>query len=350
MTSKEIVRRTIEFQDPPRVPLVFWSLILDENVNLSDTPLLSRFFERVRRDDRTSKLVYAGNDIRLLQYAAADGGPTTADAKDGTMVDEWGVKWRDAFPVVHPLDSWDKWPEYRFPDAHAPGRFAGIHKAIAASQDLYLLGLVWNTTFERMWMLRGLENLLTDPFENPRLFFELRDRYLEFNLAVLNKWLQTEVDAIYFGDDVGTQQGLVMSPDMWRRLYLPMYRDLFGRTRAAGKHVFFHSCGHITEIVGDLVDCGLNVLNPVQPNAMDVGPVLKDYGKDLTIWGATDLQERLTFGTPAEIESEIEETASLCWQRGGYIGGTAQGNPPGVPIANLEAFVRAFMRVGGINV
>ena len=343
--SKTLVRQTIEFQGPHRIPFAFWSLLIDRNTDLSDTPLLNRF-----HDSRKGKVVCDLDDIKLLDYQAATSRPAKHHAHDGTEVDEWGVKWTNRTVVQHPLPTWDKWEHYPFPDPLAAERFADVDELIKANRNKYLLGLVWNTTFERMWMLRGMENLLQDPYIYPKPFFELRDKYLEFNLAILNRWLRTEVDAIYFGDDLGTQNGLIMSPEMWRKLYLPMYRELFSKARAAGKHVFFHSCGNITDIIADLIDCGLNVLNPIQPRAMDAGFVLKEFGKDLVLWGATDMQETITFGTPTAIEAEIARTVQLCHRQGGYIGGTAQGSPPGTPNANLEAFMRAFLDVAGIEI
>ena len=343
--SKELVKKAIEFQNPDRIPLTFWSLLIDGNTDSPDTPLVNRF-----KDHSRGKVVFGLDDIKLLDYAPPSGQPARDDMPDGTEVDEWGVKWKNRAVVEHPLPTWEEWEHYSFPDALAEGRFVDIDELVKANNGKYLLGLVWNTTFERMWMLRGMENLLLDPHLYPQPFFELRDKYLEFNLTILDGWLGTDVDGIYFGDDLGTQKGLIMSPKMWRELYLPMYRELFGRARAAGRHVFFHSCGNVTDIIADMVDCGLNVLNPVQPHAMDVRSVLKEFGKDLVLWGATDMQETITFGTPAEIEAEIETTVKLCQRQGGYIGGTAQGSPPGTPVANLEAFMRAFLAAAGFEI
>ncbi|MDP7396285.1 MAG: uroporphyrinogen decarboxylase family protein [Lentisphaeria bacterium] len=332
MTPREIVIRTIEFRDPPRIPLAFWNFEIGD-ADLSHTPVLADAVQG------------AFDDIHCVSYAAADGGPITRNIEGRGRVDEWGVTWIEGRAANPPIETWDEWKSYPFPDAHAPSRFAGVDASINANRQLYLLGLIWNTTFERMWMLRGFENLLVDPYENRRMFFELRDRYLEFSLAILDRWLETEVDSIYYGDDLGTQIGLVMSPEMWRQLYLPMYRELFGRARAAGKHVFFHSCGDVTPIIPDMLDCGLNVLNPVQPQAMDVRAILREFGKDLVVWGATDLQNLLSRGTPGDIEKEIEDVVSLCWRSGGYIGGTAQGSAPGTPLANIETFCRTFTRL-----
>ena len=338
MTSKEIVRRTIEFDNPPRIPVAIGNMELPNNPDLSNAPLLIAWQEKCL------------DDIVTVPYAAADGGPISKEVEGQklTKLDEWGVKWVAGHAEKPPIDTWDKWNTYPFPDPHAPARFAKVKEIIKAKKDRYLMGLIWNSTFERMWTLRGFENLLIDPYINRKLFLELRDKYLEFNLAILDKWIQTEVDAIYFGDDLGTQKHLVMSPEMWRKYYLPMYRELFGRAHAAGKAVLFHRGGDIMEILADLVHCGMDVINPVQANAMDVRVVLKEFGKDIVIWGATDLQDLIVHGTPETIEREIEKVTSLCWRGGGYIGGTAQGCPPGTPIANIEAFYRAFIRLSGV--
>ena len=338
MTPKEIVKRTIRRQGPPRIPVAIGNMELPDNPDLSDAPCL-RAWEQNHPDD-----------LVTISYAAADGGPISKviDAEKHVKFDEWQVKWVAGLAVEPPLDTWDKWDAYPFPDPNAPARFDKVPEALQANKDRYVMGLVWNTTFERMWMLRGFENLLLDPYENTREFFELRDKYLQFNLTILDRWLATEIDAIYFGDDLGTQNGLIMSPQTWREHYRPMVEQLFGRTRAAGKDVSFHSCGDIMDILPDLVDCGMNILNPIQPHAMDVREVLRQFGSDLVIWGATDLQNLIAHGSPQDVETEIEQVVDLCWRDGGYIGGTAQGCPPGTPIVNIEAFYRAFSRVAGL--
>ena len=336
MTSKEIARAAIAFRNPPRIPVAIYNMELPDAPDLSDAPCLRKWQE------------HQLDDITTISFCAADGGPISkpVEGEPHTKFDEWGVKWIEGQAVDPPLDTWDKWESYPFPDPHAAGRFATVDEQIRINKDIYITGLIWNTTFERLWFLRGMENLLLDPYDNPRQFGQLCDKYLQFNLAVLDRWLHTDVDAIYYGDDLGTQTGLLMSPETWRRYYRPMVRELFGRTRSAGKDVFFHSCGNITSILGDLIDCGMNVVNPLQPHAMDVGGVVKEFGKDLVIWGGTDLQHLIANGTPEQIEREIEQVADLCWRGGGYIGGTAQGCPPGTPIANMEAFYRAFSRLG----
>lgn len=342
MTSKDIVKRAIEFNDPTRMPICIWNMDtwnqgLCEVPDMSNAPVLAQWMENPQ------------DDIVCIDYLSADGEAKkkAVGQTRNVKIDEFGVLWTDGNAGKAPIDTWDKWNTYNFPDLKASSRFSKVDEQIKASKDKYILGLVWNTTYEGMWMLRGFENLLMDPIEHPKMFFELRDRYLEFQCSILDSWLKTDIDAVYFGDDLGTQTGLLMSPDMWRRYYKPMIKTLFSKTREAGKCVFFHSCGNITQILPDLVDCGMNVLNPVQPNTMDVQAVLEEFGNNLTIWGATDLQHIINFGNPEDIERDIKKTVTTCWRNGGYIGGTAQGCAPDTPVENIEAFYRAFSTLSG---
>ena len=140
---------------------------------------------------------------------------------------------------------------------------------------------MWFTLFERLWMLRGFDHMLMDPYLEGASFGRLRDRVVEYNLAIIDQWTARGVDAVHFSDDWGSQRTTLMNPDDWRRFYRPAYEAMFGGVRSGGAHVWMHLCGNITAILGDLIDAGLNVLNPVQPQAMDVsrsGPRVRGKG------------------------------------------------------------------------
>ena len=114
-------------------------------------------------------------------------------------------------------------------------------------------------------MLRGFYNMLTDPYTDERSFSRLRDQVVEYNLGIIDQWLSRGVDAVFFSDD-------------WRRLYKPSYTRMFERVRSGGAHVWMHLCGDVTAILPDLIEIGLNVLNPVQPQAMDVRQLSREFG------------------------------------------------------------------------
>jgi len=106
----------------------------------------------------------------------------------------------------------------------------------------------------------------------------LRDQIVEYNLTIIDKWLERKVDGIFFSDDWGSQRALLINPDDWRKFYKPSYQRMFDRVRCGGAHVWMHLCGNITAILPDLIDIGLSVLNPVQPRAMDTKLLSNEFG------------------------------------------------------------------------
>ncbi len=262
-------------------------------------------------------------------------------------VDEWGVIWTDPlFPRVngHPLEAgWQLRAGYRFPDPRAAGRYDHAREVLGEHPGRYRMGLVWFTLFERLWFLRGFNNMLMDPYLHRHEFAELAERIVEFNLASIDAQLDLGLDGIFFSDDWGTQQGLLMNPDDWRRWYKPLYRRMFDAVHRRGAHVWMHLCGNVSAIVGDLVEIGLDVLNPVQPQAMSVGALAREFGGRLCFYGGADVQGTLPHGTPADVRREVEHLIHIFGRyEGGYIGSTSHDILPDTPPANVLALFRAF--------
>jgi uroporphyrinogen decarboxylase len=193
-------------------------------------------------------------------------------------------------------------------------------------------------------MLRGFENMLVDPYLDENNFRRLRDRVVEYNLAIIDQWLKRRVHALYFSDDWGSQKGLLMDPEDWRKHYKPSYRRVFDRVRSAGAHVWMHLCGNITAILPDLVDIGLDVLNPVQPQAMDVHLLAREYGGKVCFYGGVDVQGTLIRGSPGDVKREVHGLVDLFGRfGGGYIGGTSHSVMPETPLENVVALYEAFL-------
>jgi uroporphyrinogen decarboxylase len=262
--------------------------------------------------------------------------------------DEWGTGWLTDglgwYSEIHPLESgWHLLDTYSFPNPYASGRFDEDDRKLETRGDRYVQSMVWFTIFERLWLLRGFENALMDPYLEAANFTRLRDMIVEIDLAMIDQWLERDVDGIFFSDDWGTQDTLLMNPDDWRRFYKPSYARLFRRVRDGGAHVWFHACGNITAIIPDLIDIGMDVLNPVQPLAMDVHHLACEFGGALCFYGGVDTQMTLTQGTPDEVKQEIHELVRLFGRfGGGYVGAASQSIMPETPLDNIIAFYEAF--------
>ncbi|MBN1540825.1 hypothetical protein JW992_01680 [candidate division KSB1 bacterium] len=337
MTGIENYQRAIDFKGPAYLPCTLevnleWLCEKDENKHRSIRELISQF-----PDD-------------LLPWIDAARNATEPLCQDGLKrwSDEWGTGWTDdghgAKTESYPLSQgYEGLETYAFPDPYLPGRFVAADDQLKNRRERYLRSVVWFTLFERLWMLRGFENMLMDPYVYERDFCRLRDRIVDYNLAIIDHWLNRGVHAVFFSDDWGSQRGLLMNPDDWRRFYKPAYQALFDRVRNGNAHVWMHLCGNITAILPDLIDIGLNVLNPVQPQAMNVKWLSRQFGGKVCFNGGVDVQGTLVNGTPEEVKREVHELVELFGKfNGGYIGGTSHSIMPETPLANVIALYSAF--------
>jgi len=215
---------------------------------------------------------------------------------------------------------------------------------INEKSDRFVLGMFYFGLFERSWMLRGFENVLVDSILNPTFYEELLDRILEMQLQLVDKLCKLPVDGVYLGDDWGDQRGVILGPDRWRRFIKPRTAKLYERIHAAGKLVFTHCCGNVFEIIPDMIEIGLDVLESLQPEAMDVYEIKRRYGRDLRLWGGLGTQHVLPFGSPQEVRDEIRRLIEELGRGGGYILAPAKPLMEDVPTENAVAVIEEFSR------
>lgn len=238
-------------------------------------------------------------------------------------LDEFGCVWvtdQNGSPYVvgHPLQEGDI-DLFPFPDPLWPGRFEAMARQAAAEKDRFVLfSLEWSF-FERAHFLCGLEKFLVDMLLETARVERLLDRILAFNLAVIEQACQLPIDGVILGDDYGTQNGLMMNPKHWRRFFKPGLRRQFELIKRYGKAACLHSCGDISTIVPDLIEVGLEVLNPLQPEVLDLPRLKQEYGKDLCFYGGISTQVTLPFGTPKEVRAEVRNRIEVLGKGGGYI-------------------------------
>jgi len=213
---------------------------------------------------------------------------------------------------------------------------------IRDNPDKFVLGQLNFGLFERSWMLRGFENVLIDSIQNPAFYEELLDRILEMQLALVDKLCEMPVDGIFLGDDWGDQRGVILGPDRWRRFIKPRTARLYERIRSAGKVVLTHCCGNVFDIIPDMIEMGLDVLESLQPEAMDVYAIKRKYGKNLRLWGGLGTQQVLPFGSPQEVRDEIRRLIKELGKGGGYILAPAKPLMEDIPAENAVAVIEEF--------
>lgn len=279
--------------------------------------------------------------------------PVEALMREMEWLDEWGTRWGHAFggvgatPVDYPLKDWASLDEYlatSIPDPNAPGRMETAAAAILPHKETkYCYGIIHLALFERLHALRGMENVFTDFYMNPSETGRLLDCIETYTVAMVRRWAVLGADAVFFTDDWGTQTGLMISPSLWREVFKLRYERIFAETHRLGMDVFFHSCGNVTAIAGDLIDAGVDTLDPVQPGAMDIDQMAREYGGKLAFSGAIDVQELLASGTPRQVRDEIRRILDTLGKPFGGALAICPANvmTPDIPLENLTALFEA---------
>jgi len=257
--------------------------------------------------------------------------------------DEFGVTWStsdiDRGSPIGPALSEPSLEGYSWPDSRADYRFA--HFAAWSATNAPHWRMVWvGDLLERATFIRGMENTLLDLALDEAFVASLLRRIADHILTTMTILADRfEFEGFALSDDYGTQHGMIMSPDHWRRLLRPLLAEIYGLAHARGKIMFHHSCGNVRPIIGDLIDLGLDVLHPIQPEAMDVYELKQTFGRQITFCGGVGTQELLPQGTPAQIRDEVRRLKDTLGAQGGYIlepGITLQAD---VPLANLLALL-----------
>lgn len=264
----------------------------------------------------------------------------------------------DIVPVTAPWWCWGRLgPEWR--QVEPPRRLGPIEgygsyrelfdalKMLRDNTDKYILVLVYGSHFEKAYGARGIENFLADMAGDPPFARKLLQRIIEKNLVMLENFLSApEIDGVLLGSDWGTQLDLIMSPDTWQDMIRPGEQREYDLIHAYGKDVWVHSCGNIVKVIPALIEMGVNVLNPVQPEAMDLAMLKELYGARLTFWGGISTQRTLPFGTPAEVKEEARRLRDQMARGGGYIFGPAQDIQGDVPAENMLALIEVAKEQG----
>jgi uroporphyrinogen decarboxylase len=197
--------------------------------------------------------------------------------------------------------------------------------------------------------MRSMENIMTDLYDHPSFVDELLDGLETVCCAVIDRLVRDygdRIDAVGFSEDMGTQRGLMISPQSWRRFLKRHQKRMYDKIRSAGKVVYLHSCGNIEPIVGELVDIGVNMLQPIQPEAMDIFALKRRYGTHLCFAGGISTQQTLPYGTPEQVRAEVRTCIETMGQSGGYVVAPAKPILPGVPIANAVALIDTIVGQG----
>ncbi len=282
---------------------------------------------------------------------------TYAAPNSATYTDEWGITWRNSpyqtpfgvgvytEMVGHPLADEAAITGYQPPNPTRPELYAEAQRVMAEyKNDYWLVGVTVTTIFETAWALRGYEQTLLDFALNPELIDELFNIPFNYHLAAAKKLVELGVDMIWTGDDIGAQRQMLISPATWRKHLKPKMATFFAQLKAINPNlkIAYHSDGNIEPIIPDLIEIGLDVLNPIQPQSMDPAAIKQKYGHNLCFWGSIDEQYTLPFGTPAQVQAEVQARLQTLGANGGLILGPTHHVQLDTPLENFWAMINAI--------
>jgi uroporphyrinogen decarboxylase len=347
MTSKERVRIALSKGKPDRAPL-YADFVPGVTKKLMET--LKIYSEPELSLALGNDMILTGHGISTSYYAK----------EDDEYICEWGCKWeyfsnltgRHPEIVVHPLEQDEDGSltkQYKIPDPYDDKRYEGSKEIIKKyGNDYWIVGSIPCSIYEASWYLRGMQKFMEDMILDKEYVNELMDKVMEFPLVAGKKLIGLGVDMLWLGDDVGMQSGMMMSPDTWREYLKPRMAKLISEFKKENPDikVAYHSCGDVQKIIPELIEIGLDVLNPVQPLSMDPARLKEMYGNELCFWGSMDVQGTLPNGTSEDIWNEVRLRMQTIGKNGGLILSPAHTIQCDTSVENILAFYEAAKELG----
>lgn len=303
-----------------------------------------------------------GYDLELLTgqdlLQASVGWSTNYYLKPEAYTDEWGVEWKidpyeTPFGTGHytniarnPLrDNDEAAMTYKAPDPHRPELYTNITRLVKEyGNEYFIIGRIHCTIFESAWALRGLDVLMTDFYINPDLTNHLLDETFNYHKEVAKKMAHLGVDMIWLGDDMGAQDALMIDPDLWREFFKGRMANLIETVKSIKPDikVAYHTDGCNYAIIPDLIEIGLDVLNPIQTECMNPELLQKEYGDKLCFFGGIAVQSTLPMGTPDQIRNEYQWLKNSLGKGGGWICAPTHHVQLDTPIENFFTMLNAI--------
>jgi uroporphyrinogen decarboxylase len=364
LTPRERVLCAIDHQEPDRVPIFFGACSPTTMLGAAyekfkahlgiqrPTRLLSKTFQYAELDEEA--MVRCGADARLLSPKPFPS-VLARELSEHKLIDAWGATWekRPGVPYYEIVDvplrhaSIADLETFPWPDLTHPARFEGLAeeaRAMRVSSPYAIVALGYLTVFEHIQLLRGLDTWLTDLAAEPDFAHAILRKLTNMMVAGVVKYLEAVgpyIDLITFSDDLGSQRSPLISPRMYRRMIKPYQAEVIAAIKAHSKaKVFFHSCGNVYPLIGDLIEIGVDVLNPVQVSAGEMGDTARlkrEFGKNITFCGGIDTGWVLPHGSTEDVRAEVRRRICDLGPGGGYILAAVHCIQPDVPPENVLA-------------
>ena len=380
MTSRERVLKTLDHSEPDKTPYDLSGTTvtaITKTAFINAMKLRNLSCDFIMHDDIQQVVIPSKQVLDYLGVDTVRLGPprvyniekkTTKEDKIISYRDEWGITWsmntesdfyfneNTAYPLQNAKTIEDL-RSYAFPDPDKIIDYKMLKKELSAIPDDKALIVDRNCAglFEMAFRIRGYENFYMDLATSRKMAEYLIDKILEVKMRYWDRVLSfagERADIIAECDDLGTQQSLLVSPDMYREILRPRQKKLlsFIKLKAPQAKIFFHSCGAISEIIPDLIEVGVDILNPVQTNAcgMNAEKLKKEFAKDICFWGGgVNTQETLPHGTPQQVRDDVRKSVDTLAKDGGYVFSAIHNIQADVPAENFWAMWEEFQKIRG---
>lgn len=329
MNSKERVLTTIDHKEPDKIPIDSWMVYeLQESIRSYLNIDISR--------DRFLMEKALGNDM-LYRYIGISEGFNSiykVERKVGNNLfkDRWGIIWKkvttgcSSYCVIseYPLKDIKRYDNYKWPNPLTDEIDAiEMYKELINrdGKEYAIVGAISCTMLEASWYLRGLENFLIDLYKNKDFAIELLDKTMRYHLTLAKKLVELGVDIVWFGDDIASEQGPLLNPTLYRELIKPRHAFMIQELKKINRDIkiAYHTDGNIEWVLNDLIEIGVDILNPLQPDVNDVAMIKKKYGKKLTFWGNVDTRKIMSEGSCFDVIQEVKNVIRTLAPGGGFI-------------------------------
>ena len=329
MTPKDRVHMAVNHEEPDKVPLDSWIApeVADQLVTMLGIDTSADPFALAKR---------LGNDFLYRMVGFCEGFSTMYDESkkigDNLYQDDFGIKWSYKAQehggycemVEHPLSDLSTYDQFVWPDPLEVSKVGLEENRVMIERDgkeYGIIGGVACSMMEGAWYLRGLENLLMDLANNLDFVNDLLDHCLEHSLALSRELVRMGVDILWWGDDFSVESGPLMAPDLFRQLLIPRYARVIEELRGIDKNIkfAFHCDGKVEWALDDLVEIGVDIINPLQPDVNDVAAVKKRFSKRLTVWGNVDTRNVMSKGSVVDVVEEVKKVIGTLSPGGGHL-------------------------------
>ncbi|MGL4737889.1 MAG: uroporphyrinogen decarboxylase family protein [Cellulosilyticaceae bacterium] len=304
------------------------------------------YFHMIERGIRGQSPIHS-DPSRFLPYH-------TLPLKPGTTLDDWGIgnepgsaAAKHMTRMLHPMANFDSIEQihaYPFPQfaSDVPEYMLEDVQWLHA-QDLIAVGSMQCTIWETAWYMRGMENLMVDMMMEDPMAECLLDVVTQAAITRAQNYVKAGVDVLFLGDDIGMQKTILMSQDLYRTWIKPRIKQVIAAAKAINPNIiiFYHSCGYVEPFIPDLIDIGIDVLNPVQPECMDFKAIHEAYGDHLSFHGTIGTQTTMPFGSPDDVRREVYKNLEIAGDRGGLLVAPTHLLEPEVPWENVKAYIEA---------